>query len=93
MRTPFLSVSVRRLSPARLEKRALISCSTSLPSVRPNSTVTQLDSTASFEMLCVYVCVLMPRKTDRAELFFEQSLFFPLMKELVLSGSLTGFNL
>lgn len=61
--------------------------------MRPNSTVTQLDSTASFEMLCVYVCVLMPRKTDRVELFFEQSLFFSLMKELVLSGSLSGFNL
>lgn len=72
---------------------ALISCSASLPSVRPNSTVTQLDFTASFEMLAVYVCVLVPQRTGEAELCFEQSLFSSNEQVGSLRISVTGFYL
>lgn len=72
---------------------ALISCSASLPSVRPNSTVTQLDFTASFEMLALCMCVFSYHRGQLKRSFALNGVFFPLMKELVLSGSLTGFNL
>lgn len=61
--------------------------------MRPNSTVTQLDYTASFEMLAVYVCVLVPQRTGEAELCFEQGLFSSNEGLGSLRISVTGFNL